>query len=127
MHMHIQYLVGYCASLLCLELTVFVFISAGGSYQPRASSYISVCQVSCRWYLCKFSVSGAVCDRCFLCTYYLMDFRQTYTLRMLSRSCNLSICTHSSTGPVVHALASRHEGPGVNPREITCMKPGFSC
>jgi hypothetical protein len=35
--------------------------------------------------------------------------------------------THSSTGPVVHPLASHHEGPRFNPQGCTCVKPGFSC
>ncbi len=33
----------------------------------------------------------------------------------LWRSCNLIAFIHSSTGPVVHLFASRHEGPGFNP------------
>ncbi len=33
----------------------------------------------------------------------------------LWRACNLTAFTHSSTGPVIHLLASRHEGPRFNP------------
>ncbi len=36
----------------------------------------------------------------------------------LCRACNLTAFTHSSTGPVVHLFASRHEGPGFNPRGV---------
>jgi hypothetical protein len=43
----------------------------------------------------------------------------------LWRTCNLT--AHSSTGPVVHPFASRHEGPGFNPQGGTYVKPGFSC
>ncbi len=32
----------------------------------------------------------------------------------LWRACNLTAFIHSSTGPVVHLFASRHEGPGFN-------------
>jgi hypothetical protein len=32
------------------------------------------------------------------------------------RPCNLTAFLHSSTGPVVHPFASRHEGPGFNPQ-----------
>jgi hypothetical protein len=31
-------------------------------------------------------------------------------------SCNLTAFIHSSTGPVVHLFASRHEGPMFNPQ-----------
>jgi hypothetical protein len=34
----------------------------------------------------------------------------------LWRACNLTVFTQSSTGPVVHPFASRHEGPGFNPQ-----------
>jgi hypothetical protein len=34
----------------------------------------------------------------------------------LWRACNLIPFKHSSTGPVVHPFASRHEGPGFNPQ-----------
>jgi hypothetical protein len=34
---------------------------------------------------------------------------------------------HSSTGPEVHPLTSRHEGPGFNPWGGTNVKPGLSC
>jgi hypothetical protein len=35
--------------------------------------------------------------------------------------------THSSTGPVIHLFASRHDGPGFNPQRGSYVKPGFSC
>jgi hypothetical protein len=41
-------------------------------------------------------------------------------------ACNLTAFTHSSTGPVVHLIASRHEGPGFNPQGGTYVKLGFS-
>ncbi len=37
---------------------------------------------------------------------------------LLWRACNLTAFIHRSTGPVVHPFASRHEGPGFNPRGI---------
>jgi hypothetical protein len=43
------------------------------------------------------------------------------------RACNLTAFIHSSTGPVVHPFASRHEGPGFNPQGGTYVKPGFPC
>jgi hypothetical protein len=36
----------------------------------------------------------------------------------LWRACNLTAFIHSSTGPVVHLLASHHEGPGSIPRGV---------
>ncbi len=45
----------------------------------------------------------------------------------LSRACNLTALIHSSTGPVVHPFASRHEGPGFNPQGGTYLEPGISC
>jgi hypothetical protein len=45
----------------------------------------------------------------------------------LVRAWNLTAFLHSSTGPVVHPFASRHEGPRFNPQEGTYVKPGFSC
>jgi hypothetical protein len=48
-------------------------------------------------------------------------------MNKVCRACNLTAFTHSSTGPVVHPFASRHEGPGINPQEGTYVKPGFSC
>jgi hypothetical protein len=45
----------------------------------------------------------------------------------LWRACNLTAISHSSTGPVVHLVASHHEGPGFNPQGGTYLKPGFSC
>ncbi len=42
-------------------------------------------------------------------------------------ACNLTAIKHSSTGPVVHPFASRHEGPRFNPQGGTYVKPGFSC
>ncbi len=44
----------------------------------------------------------------------------------LCRACNLTAFIHSSTGPVVHPFASRHEGPGFNRQVGTYVKPGFS-
>jgi hypothetical protein len=35
---------------------------------------------------------------------------------ILWRACILTAFIHSSTGPVVHPFASRHEGPGFNPQ-----------
>jgi hypothetical protein len=43
------------------------------------------------------------------------------------RACNLTAFIHSSTGPVIHPFASRHEGPGFNPQGGTYLKPRFSC
>ncbi len=45
----------------------------------------------------------------------------------LWRACNLTALIHSSTGPVVHLFASRHEGPRFNPLGGTYVKPRFSC
>jgi hypothetical protein len=38
----------------------------------------------------------------------------------MCRACNLIAFIHSSTGPVVHPFASRHEGHGFNPQGGTC-------
>ncbi len=48
-------------------------------------------------------------------------FRLLKTNESLWRACNLTAFTHSSTGPVVHSFASRHEGPVLNPQG------GFLC
>jgi hypothetical protein len=45
----------------------------------------------------------------------------------LWRAWNLTAFPHSSTGPMVHPFASRHEGPGFNPQGGTYVEPGFSC
>jgi hypothetical protein len=45
----------------------------------------------------------------------------------LWRACNLTPFIHSSTVPVVHPFASRHEGPEFNPQGGSYVKPGFSC
>ncbi len=37
---------------------------------------------------------------------------------LLWRACNLTAFIHSSTSPVVHPFASRHEGPGLIPRGV---------
>jgi hypothetical protein len=39
----------------------------------------------------------------------------------LWRACNLTAFTHSSTGPVVHLFAYRHEGPLFNPRGVLML------
>jgi hypothetical protein len=43
------------------------------------------------------------------------------------RACNHTAFTHSLTGPVGQTFASRHEGPGFNPKGDTYVKPGFFC
>ncbi len=42
--------------------------------------------------------------------------KQEFDLNLDFNSCNLTAFIHSSTGPVVHPFASRHEGPRFNPR-----------
>jgi hypothetical protein len=39
-------------------------------------------------------------------------------IKSLWRACNLTAFIHSSTGPVVHLFASRHEGHRFNPRGL---------
>jgi hypothetical protein len=46
---------------------------------------------------------------------------------VLWRACNLTALMHSSTEPVVHPFASRHEEPGFNSKGGTYVKPGVSC
>jgi hypothetical protein len=41
---------------------------------------------------------------------------------LLWRACNLTAFKHSSTGPLVHPLASRREGPGFHPLGGTYVK-----
>jgi hypothetical protein len=54
-----------------------------------------------------------------------MFFRKDYRV---CRTCNLTALIHSSTGPLVHPFASRHEGPGFYLQGVpgTYVKPGFS-
>jgi hypothetical protein len=58
-----------------------------------------------------------------------IKFNQTTLIAKWSlwRACNLTAFKHSSTAPVVHPFASRHEGPGFNPKRGTSVKLGYSC
>jgi hypothetical protein len=59
-------------------------------------------------------------------TCYLLTFTGKINM-LLWRACNLTAFTHSSTRPVVHPFASRHERPEFNPQGATYVKPGLSC
>ncbi len=130
MHKHIQYLVGYCTSLLCLVLTVFVFSSVGGSYQLRVSSSICVCQVSIcvmslvfMKVLCIWGCLWSVFSLYLLFDGFPSDLHIRDVMEILQSRC-MHTQFHWSSSPRV---CFRHEGPGFNHQGVTCMKPGFSC
>ncbi len=54
-------------------------------------------------------------SRPLFCT--IMGSFRSLTKFALWRACNLTTFRHSSTGPVVHPFASRHEGSRFNPQE----------
>ncbi len=118
---HVQ-IHGACLSPCCMSMSVLhahVYVHAACPClckfcmsMPLLHDHVCVkaayqCPCSC----CIFTVHGGI--------FHFVSFF------VLWRACNLSVFTHSSTGPVVHPFASCHEGPGLNPQWGTYVKPGF--
>jgi hypothetical protein len=79
----------------------------------KARLFWSLFYLSCHWFICIQQEP--------------VMFLNSNIIVILWRSCNLTAFIHSSTSPVVHMFASRHEGPRFNPHGGTYVKPRLSC